>query len=51
VAAENGSENLYAVALPSGQVVHSTQSSTTVLEVGSRVWADVLHTVVFERRG
>lgn len=45
-----GSENLYAVALPSGLIVHCTQSSTTVLEVGSRVevWADVLHTVVFE---
>ena len=46
-----GSENLYAVSLPSGQVVHSSQGSTSVYQVGTAVELRVLasHTVLFEQ--
>ena len=46
-----GSENLYAVSLPSGQVVHSSQGSTSVYQEGTAVELRVLatHTVLFER--
>ena len=42
-----GSENLYAVSLPSGRVVHSSQSSTSVYQEGTPVELRVLasHTV------
>ena len=44
-----GSENLYTVALPSGQHVHSSQSSTSVYQEGTAVELQVLatHTVLF----
>ena len=44
-----GSENLYAVALPSGQVVHSSQGSTVVLPLGTPVRLSIVatHTVIF----
>lgn len=44
-----GSENLYAVRLPSGQVVHSTQPSTVLYQVGTRVElkANLTHLVAF----
>ena len=47
-----GSENLYTVALPSGQIVHSSESSTTVYPVGTTVELQVIatHTVLFEER-
>ncbi len=46
-----GSENLYAVSLPSGQIVHSSQSSTSVYQPGTMVELRVLatHTVLFQR--
>ena len=46
-----GSENLYAVSLPSGQVVHSSQGSTSVYEEGTAVELRVLasHTVLFKQ--
>jgi iron(III) transport system ATP-binding protein len=46
-----GSENLYAVSLPSGQVVHSSQGSTSVYQVGTAVELRVLasHTVLFKQ--
>jgi iron(III) transport system ATP-binding protein len=46
-----GSENLYAVSLPSGQIVHSSQGSTSVYQVGTMVELRVLatHTVLFRR--
>ena len=46
-----GSENLYAVSLPSGQIVHSSQSSTSVYQEGTTVELRVLatHTVLFRR--
>lgn len=45
-----GSENLYAVRLPSGQVVHSSQGSTSVYQEGTAVELRVLasHTVLFK---
>jgi iron(III) transport system ATP-binding protein len=45
-----GSENLYAVSLPSGRVVHSSQSSTSVYQEGTPVELRVLasHTVLFK---
>jgi iron(III) transport system ATP-binding protein len=48
-----GSENLYAVSLPSGQVVHSSQASTCVYQEGTPVGLRVLasHTVLFKRAG
>ncbi|MCE9535345.1 MAG: ABC transporter ATP-binding protein [Nitrospirae bacterium] len=46
-----GSENLYTVRLPSGQIVHSSQSSTSVYQEGTTVELRVLatHTVLFQR--
>ena len=46
-----GSENLYAVSLPSGQVVHSGQGSTSVYQEGTTVELRVLasHTVLFKQ--
>jgi iron(III) transport system ATP-binding protein len=46
-----GSENLYAVSLPSGQVVHSSQGSTSVYQEGTAVELRVLasHTVLFKQ--
>ena len=44
-----GSENLYSIRLPSGQIVHSSESSTSVYQVGSAVELRVsaTHTVLF----
>jgi iron(III) transport system ATP-binding protein len=44
-----GSENLYTIALPSGRVVHSSASSTSVYSVGTPVELSVMatHTVLF----
>lgn len=46
-----GSENLYTVRLPSGQIVHSSQSSTSVYQAGTTVELRVLatHTVLFRQ--
>ena len=46
-----GSENLYTVSLPSGQIVHSSQGSTSVYRAGTTVELRVLatHTVLFRR--
>lgn len=46
----HGSENLYAVSLPSGQIVHSSQGSTSVYQEGTAVELRVLasHTVLFQ---
>jgi iron(III) transport system ATP-binding protein len=46
-----GSENLYAVSLPSGQIVHSSQGSTSVYQEGTAVELRVLasHTVLFKQ--
>ncbi|HKT34309.1 MAG TPA: ABC transporter ATP-binding protein [Nitrospira sp.] len=48
-----GSENLYGVSLPSGQVVHSSQASTSVYQEGTPVELRVLasHTVLFKQSG
>ncbi|MBM4123912.1 MAG: ABC transporter ATP-binding protein [Nitrospira sp.] len=45
-----GSENLYTIGLPSGRVVHSSESSTAVYPVGSPVELQIIatHTVLFE---
>jgi iron(III) transport system ATP-binding protein len=47
----HGSENLYTVSLPSGQIVHSSQGSTSVYQAGTTVELHVLatHTVLFRR--
>ena len=47
----HGSENLYTVSLPSGQIVHSSQGSTSVYLAGTTVELRVLatHTVLFRR--
>jgi iron(III) transport system ATP-binding protein len=44
-----GSENLYTIQLPSGQVVHSSESSTSVFQEGTAVDLHVsaTHTVLF----
>jgi len=44
-----GSENLYTVRLPSGQIVHSSEGSTSVYQEGTAVELQVLatHTVIF----
>lgn len=44
-----GSENLYAVKLPSGQIVHSAQPSTVIYPIGTRVEikANLTHVVAF----
>ncbi|MFM9906339.1 MAG: ABC transporter ATP-binding protein [Nitrospiraceae bacterium] len=46
-----GSENLYTVSLPSGQIVHSSQGSTSIYQVGTAVELRVLatHTVLFRQ--
>jgi iron(III) transport system ATP-binding protein len=46
-----GSENLYTIGLPSGQVVHSSEPSTTVYPVGAPVQLQLnaTHTVLFDR--
>jgi iron(III) transport system ATP-binding protein len=46
-----GSENLYTVSLPSGQIVHSSQGSTSIYQVGTAVELRVLatHTVLFQQ--
>jgi iron(III) transport system ATP-binding protein len=48
-----GSENLYTVALPSGQVVHASESSTVVYPLGTPVRLSVVatHTVIFPPLG
>ncbi|MBI5854274.1 MAG: ABC transporter ATP-binding protein [Nitrospirae bacterium] len=45
-----GSENLYTIALPSGQLVHSSESSTSVYPIGTQVELRIIatHTVLFE---
>jgi iron(III) transport system ATP-binding protein len=45
----HGSENLYTVSLPSGQIVHSSQGSTSVYQAGTTVEVRVMatHTVLF----
>ena len=44
-----GSENLYTIALPSGRLVHSSASSTSIYPVGTPVEVNVIatHTVLF----
>ena len=46
-----GSENLYTVSLSSGQIVHSSQGSTSVYQAGTTVELRVLatHTVLFRQ--
>ncbi len=46
-----GSENLYAIELPSGQIVHSSQGSTNVYPAGALVECRLVatHTVLFDR--
>jgi iron(III) transport system ATP-binding protein len=45
-----GSENLYTIRLPSGQIVHSGESSTTIYQEGTAVELRVsaIHTVLFQ---
>jgi iron(III) transport system ATP-binding protein len=45
----HGSENLYTISLPSGQIVHSSQGSTSVYQAGTAVELRVMatHTVLF----
>jgi iron(III) transport system ATP-binding protein len=45
-----GSENLYTVRLPSGQIIHSSESSTSVYQQGTPVEIRILatHTVLFD---
>ena len=47
----HGSENLYTVSLPSGQIVHSSEGSTSLYQTGTTVELHVLatHTVLFRR--
>ena len=47
----HGSENLYTVSLPSGQIVHSSQGSTSVYQAGTAVELRVMatHTVLFRQ--
>ncbi len=46
-----GSENIYTIGLPSGQVIHSSETSTTIYPVGTCVELRVIatHTVLFEQ--
>ena len=46
-----GSENLYTITLPSGLVLHSSESSTSIYPVGAPVELRVIatHTVLFEQ--
>ena len=45
-----GSENLYTITLPSGMVVHSSESSTSAIPVGTQVELQIIatHTVLFK---
>lgn len=45
-----GSENLYTIGLPSGLVVHSSESSTSAIPIGSPVELQIIatHTVLFK---
>jgi len=47
-----GSENLYTIGLPSGRVVHSSETSTSVYPIGTPVELRIVatHTVLFERK-
>ncbi len=47
----HGSENLYTISLPSGQIVHSSQGSTSVYQAGTAVELRVMatHTVLFRQ--
>lgn len=47
----HGSENLYTVSLPSGQIVHSSQGSTSVYQADTAVELRVMatHTVLFRQ--
>jgi len=46
-----GSENLYTIGLPSGHIIHSSEASTNVYPVGTRVALEVIatHTVLFDQ--
>jgi len=46
-----GSENLYTIGLPSGHVVHSSETSTSVYPIGTPVELQIVatHTVLFEQ--
>jgi len=46
-----GSENLYTIGLPSGHIIHSSEASTNVYPVGTRVVLEVIatHTVLFDQ--
>ena len=46
-----GSENLYRIVLPSGQLLYSSESSTVIYPVGTNVEieVDTIHTVIFPR--
>ena len=46
-----GSENLYRIVLPSGQLLYSSESSTVIYPVGTNVdvTIDAIHTVVFPK--
>ena len=45
-----GSENLYSISLPSGVIVHSSESSTSAIPVGTPVELQIIatHTVLFK---
>jgi iron(III) transport system ATP-binding protein len=47
-----GSENLYTIGLPSGRLVHSSETSTSVYPVGATVELRVVatHTVLFDQK-
>ncbi len=44
-----GSENVYTIQLPSGQIVHSSESSLSIYQVGTAIALRVVatHTVLF----
>jgi len=46
-----GSENLYTIGLPSGHIIHSSEASTNVYPIGTRVALEVIatHTVLFDQ--
>ncbi|MFM8550824.1 MAG: ABC transporter ATP-binding protein [Nitrospiraceae bacterium] len=46
-----GSENLYTIQLASGDILHSSETSTSIYPIGTRVQVHVLatHTVLFEQ--
>jgi iron(III) transport system ATP-binding protein len=47
-----GSENLYTIRLQSGQIIHSSEASTSIYPVGAAVKLSIIgtHIVLFERR-